>query len=260
MSNPPTVSIGETFKTNEGYIVRIIEYINNNEVLIEFNDERKYKRYAQLVSIRRGSVKNPYHPNVQGIGYLGDGDYTRAHKGTNSKTIEYQTWQGMLERCYDTKYLEKFPTYIGCSVCEEWLNFQNFAEWYTKHKFYSCGYQLDKDLLVSGNKIYSPSTCTLLPQELNSLLTTRELHKGLYPTGVTFNKKEKKFKSQLSVNGRRKCLGTFNTAEEASNKYLSERAKYLEEKVVLYKGKIEPKAIKALVTLAKVTRNKINLK
>lgn len=120
MSNPPTVSIGETFITNEGYVIRIIEYINNNEVLVEFNDERKYKRYAQLVSIRRGTVKNPYHPNVQGIGYLGSGDYTRAHVGTNNKTVEYQAWQSILERCYDNKYLEKSPTYIGCSVCEEW--------------------------------------------------------------------------------------------------------------------------------------------
>lgn len=33
----------------------------------------------------------------------------------------------MLQRCYDSKYHEKSPTYKNCEVHNEWLNYQNFA-------------------------------------------------------------------------------------------------------------------------------------
>ena len=35
----------------------------------------------------------------------------------------YSRWASMLERCYSKSLLEKYPSYIGCSVCEEWLIF-----------------------------------------------------------------------------------------------------------------------------------------
>lgn len=79
----------------------------------------------------------------------------------------------MFYRCYDKKYQEKQPTYIGCSVSTEFQNFQNFAEWYYKYK-YECNYplELDKDLLYEGNKIYSPSRCCLIPKEINTVINT----------------------------------------------------------------------------------------
>lgn len=106
---------------------------------------------------------------MYGIGYYGDGKYTARINGI--KTEEYIKWFSMFNRCYDEKYQKKQPTYIGCSVAEEFWNFQNFAEWYNKKK-YVCNYQLelDKDLLYEGNKIYSPSKCCLLPKEINNAI------------------------------------------------------------------------------------------
>lgn len=77
----------------------------------------------------------------------------------------------MFNRCYNEKYQEEQPTYVGCSVSEEFWNFQNFAKWYNQKK-YTCSYplELDKDLLYEGNKIYAPSKCCLLPKEINTTI------------------------------------------------------------------------------------------
>lgn len=44
---------------------------------------------------------------------------------------------------------------------------------------------IDKDILVKGNKIYSPETCYLVPQNVNCVLLKREADRGKYPIGVT---------------------------------------------------------------------------
>jgi hypothetical protein len=34
----------------------------------------------------------------------------------------YAVWRDMLTRCYNKKYLERNPSYIGTIVCSEWLS------------------------------------------------------------------------------------------------------------------------------------------
>lgn len=46
------------------------------------------------------------------------------------------------------------------------------------------GRALDKDFLVEGNKVYSPSTCVFLPSKLNTFIITRGNARGQYPLGV----------------------------------------------------------------------------
>lgn len=77
----------------------------------------------------------------------------------------------MLERCYSARYQERKPTYKGCSVCDEWLNYQNFAKWYDDNYYEIKGeiMCLDKDILVKGNKIYSPENCVFVPNYINVL-------------------------------------------------------------------------------------------
>lgn len=74
----------------------------------------------------------------------------------------------MLRRCYDKEFQLKNKSYQGCTVCEEWHNFQNFAEWFYQNYF--DGACLDKDLLCCGNKTYSPDKCCLITRSLNSFL------------------------------------------------------------------------------------------
>ena len=123
----------------------------------------------------------------------------------------------MLERCYDKKFQEKNPAYLGCTVCKEWLTFNNFKTW-VKAQYWQ-GMHLDKDIKVIGNKIYSPSTCLLVTHRINNLLTDNKSKRGGYPQGVSLNKASGKYEAQCRVDGKQNNLGCFITPEEASNVY-----------------------------------------
>lgn len=150
--------------------------------------------------------------------------------GTNSKgrykttgidgkiTKAYRTWKNMLRRAYCPKGHASRPTYIGCSVAKEWLEYQEFAEWFENHEYSNCGYHLDKDLLLPGNKIYAPGRCTFVPRELNNLLLDSGAARGQYKQGVCLDKAANKFKAQVWV-GKRKHLGLFDTEQEAYHAY-----------------------------------------
>lgn len=129
----------------------------------------------------------------------------------------YACWVRMLNRCYSPSYNHKHPTYIDCTVTIEWLRFSTFKLWMTKQDWK--GKQLDKDILVQGNKIYSPLRCTFIIQEINKLLNKRGSARGKHPRGVYFNKQHNKFHSIVRINGKTKHIGFFNTPEEAFDAY-----------------------------------------
>lgn len=85
-----------------------------------------------------------------------------------SKLKSYRYWVAMHNRCKNGRD-EVQPQYSGVTVCEEWKLFSNFDAWFDNN--YIEGYQLDKDLLVHGNKLYSPDTCVFIPGELNRAIT-----------------------------------------------------------------------------------------
>lgn len=173
---------GYTYKTNEGLDVQIIDYIDRHNVLIKFVERPDYQVWSTMQNIKNGQIKYPYLRTLYGIGYYGDGMYTA--RLNNVKTPQYVKWFSMFSRCYDDKYHEKQPKYIGCSVSEEFHNYQNFAQWYDK-RIYACKYklELDKDLIVEGNKIYSPSNCCFLPKEINNVLNYKR-HDKEYMTRI----------------------------------------------------------------------------
>ena len=119
---------------------------------------------------------------VFGVG-INDGKYPAK---VNGKTIkEYNLWCGLLERCYCPKLQKKRPTYIGCLVSENFKSYSYFYDWVQKQVGFSeKGFQLDKDLIFKGNKLYSEETCLFLPSQLNSLLTTCRAVRGSLPVGL----------------------------------------------------------------------------
>lgn len=125
----------------------------------------------------------------------------------------YQTWYNLLQRCYSEVYQKNKPTYIGCSVCEDWLTFSKFKAWMETQDWE--GKQLDKDILFPGNKVYSPETCVFVSREINNFLTEGKSSKGLYPIGVSFDRSSNKFRSQCTINAIPTHLGSFDTPEEA---------------------------------------------
>ena len=161
--------IGETYITNEGYEIQIIDYIDRSNVLIKFIKFPNYQVWSTMQNIRNGQIKNPYHKSVYNRGFYGVGRHKA--RNNNIKTEQYVKWFSMFDRCYNPKVHEKMPEYMDCEVSDEFCNFQNFAEWYDR-KIYTSNYklELDKDLLVRWNKIYSPSTCCFIPKEINNNL------------------------------------------------------------------------------------------
>lgn len=151
------------------------------------------------------------------------------------KTKEYETWRGILKRCHEQAYQEREPTYVGCSVCEEWHCYDTFYEWvisqdnYEKWKEGGRKWCIDKDISVKGNKIYSPNTCFLVPKNVNNLFTNRCLHRGELPIGVSYSEKLNKFlvycmnpfqeKSEKSLRKHATYVGTYNTVFDAFNAY-----------------------------------------
>lgn len=124
--------------------------------------------YTKIVSVSQiysGEIKDPYCPGRYGE-YFGEGEYTsRDRDGTS--TFEYKKWRWMLLRCYNEKELLKEPKYRPYTVCDEWLNFQNFSKWISNNKYKCERLELDKDLFFNGSFEYSPSTCCLIPRDIN---------------------------------------------------------------------------------------------
>lgn len=151
---------------------------------------------------------------VYGVG-INDADYVvRPTVNDNQVSCKiYNTWKGMLERCYDPKYLEKRPTYAGCSVDKEWHSFMNFRAWMLTQDFE--GKQLDKDLLYPGNKVYSKDTCVFISGAINSLMTERTASQGALPVGVTARGNRFIAQCQNPFTKTKKHIGIFNTPEEA---------------------------------------------
>lgn len=154
----------------------------------------------------------------------------------------YNRWKHMLQRCYSAQCQNKNPTYKGCSVCDEWLLFSNFKAWMETQDWE--GKQLDKDVLSTGNRIYSPNTCVFVSQEVNSFLIDCTKARGDYPLGVVWNKQVQKYQVYISVGGKAKYLGLFICPEEAH--LVWKMAKY-QQAVVLAGKQDDPRVAKALI-------------
>ena len=234
-----TSRVGEQHINNQGYRFEITEYRGcmNCDIMFENGYLVNNVEYSQIL---RKEIRNPYHKTKYNVGFLGEGRY-------NSKTHvrAYDKWSNMFMRSYDTKYIEKFPTYKGCTVDKNWHNFQVFAQWFEENlKSHMKDWDLDKDILVKGNKIYSPETCCLIPTRINKLFTSRKNNRGALPVGVS--KIGNKFKANLSKNGYRLHLGTYNTPKEAFLAYKTAKENYIKEVADEYKNKIDYEVYQAM--------------
>lgn len=165
---------------------------------------------------------------IYGVG-INDADYVTnpVINGKRRMCHFYRKWLSMLNRCYNEKYLTEKPTYKDCFVCDEWLIFSNFKAWMIKQDWE--GKELDKDLLVLGNKVYSPETCLFVSRDLNVLLTDRGASRGVLPIGVSFCKYSGKFRSRFRRYGKIEHLGYYNTPEQAHQTYIEAKEKHVHE-------------------------------
>lgn len=98
-------------------------------------------------------------------------------------------WKSVVARTNkDGTHRKSRPTYENCRNLFETYN--TFVDWCNMqygymHKEDSGRYwSLDKDLLVPGNKDYSPETCLFMPNKVNSIFSGKKKDNGL-PLGVS---------------------------------------------------------------------------
>jgi hypothetical protein len=191
--------------------MKVVEYENCANIVVEFQDEHKYRTPATYNNFKRGTLKNPYDRALYGVGYLGEGKYTCHENGV--LTNHYVAWASILCRCYYEKNRHLNSSYEGCGTIKEWHNLQYFSEWYYDN-IYDVGngerMHVDKDILFNGNKLYSPDTCIIVPQKINILFHTKEKKRDPdLPNAIH----RCKTGYQSFYNG--KSLGVFNSVESA---------------------------------------------
>lgn len=240
--------LGKEFETNNFGRCFVIDYSGTNNVAVAFYQPFCIVKCSML-NLKRGRVSNPMKQTVYGKGYLGVGKYS-----PSSETRVYKLWKNMLERVYCSNVRYARMSYEGVEVCEEWCNFQNFAEWCETQKFLNAkdvkgkSYQLDKDILVKGSKVYSPKTCCFVPPEINSLFIKQQNTRGEFPIGVWFDRRSGKYQACVSKNGETVCLGLFETPKKAFEHYKKVKESHIKEVAEIWKDRIDGKVYKALLT------------
>ena len=240
--------LGEERYNYYGTLMRIVEYNNSSDITVEFQDEYKVKiKNREYKEFLKGGIKNPYDKEVCNVGYIGIGKYKSRIDG--KKTNAYKEWVHLLRRCYDPYCLNKRQTYIDVFVCDEWLCFQNFAEWFYNNYYEIEGQRmhLDKDILIKGNKIYSPETCIFVPQRINTLFNRQGNHRGSYPIGVYFHKNCLYVQCNIYRKGQ-KYLGDFplNRPFQAFTVYKNFKENYIKQVADEYKDLIPKELYEAL--------------
>ena len=243
---------GEERLNNFGSRMGIVGYRNAHDIDVYFPQYNWTTKNVEYKNFKKGKIKCPYERRVYGIGYLGEGKYNAYENGKATKC--YDTWRSMMQRCYDPKLHEKFPTYINCEVCEEWHNYTNFGKWFNENYYEVVGEKmgLDKDILNKGNKIYSPENCLFVSNNINVLFVKHDKLRGDCPIGVHYNKRDKKFVAQCNIydyeenKSKIKYLGYYNTPEQAFKVYKEYKEKYIKEVADYYKDLIPVKLYDAL--------------
>ena len=210
---PEDMITGKSYRTKSCGFLNIVVYLGWKEVQVRFVGYNNTLT-VPAGNIRKGAVKNPMKPVVHGVGFFGIGTYSLV-----KDKKAYHTWNSMLVRCYDPKYLNTGNTYVDCYVCDEWLNFQNFAEWFYKSN-YKDKWQLDKDIINQGNKVYSPENCAFVDQETNNSVLSCNSRRGASMLGVSWCKMTKKFVARCNDYSKNTdVLGYFDVELDAHKVY-----------------------------------------
>ena len=163
-------------------------------------------------------------------------------KNIKKKKLSSTYWN-MRARCYSEDYQKRNPKYVGCTVCPEWMdNKQTFYDW-MKENYYTVDddqMDLDKDILVKGNKIYSPDTCIFVPHVINSYFENLT-RKPVYLSTIG------KYRMDIWIENRNISLGYFDSEEEAKMEFIKHKEAAILAKADMYKNKIPKELYDAMI-------------
>jgi len=171
--------------------------------------------------------------------------------GSTGYRKEYDSWRGILRRCYDPNHKSINPAYDGVTCNTHWFNFSYFLNDIKNmtgyDKYLIDDWCVDKDILFKGNREYSNDKCCLIPRAINSLFTNRRNFRGQYPVGVTWIERDNKFISQLSIGGKQKILGYFNSPIDAFEVYKYHKECEIKRIAEIFKSDLDEKVYLAMI-------------
>lgn len=223
--------VGQVYPTTKGGDVTVKRIgRDSHDIIVQFNDKRKYRKVVHLRSLIKGHIRNPYTPNTFGVGYLGVGPYMT--RKDSEEGVAYATWYAIMKKCYGPN-----PTH---TVDECWHKYQNFARWHNKQiKPTESKYFININLIHHKNKHYSARTAFLLPLETMKRFSPPAITGSVYPAGVS---KQRVTSSRVKASIGKVHLGTYNTADEAHMAYQREIEKRLYKTADKFKDELEPRA------------------
>ncbi len=184
---------------------------------------------------------------LYGVG-VDDTDYQKSKRDPSGKAVVlcqiYRKWQNMLCRCYNQAYRDKHPSYIGTSVCEEWLTFSRFKQWAELQAW--SGNELDKDLLDPLCGEYNKDSCCFISGRLNKFIVQRKPSSYGMPTGVRYDERYGNYVANCNnpFLNKKEHLGVFNSPYDA---HLAWKARKLEFAIELGKLESDERALPALI-------------
>ena len=120
--------VGEKAISLSGHTGEIVVYRNADDIDVLI-DGKYVRQHIQYGNFKRGRFGSHMQPRICCVGFIGEGIYTSKNPD-GSHTDAYRKWHDMLGRVYRKTEWNKRPLYQVVTVCDEWLNFQNFAKWY----------------------------------------------------------------------------------------------------------------------------------
>jgi hypothetical protein len=260
MRKSMSIKVGDVMRSSSCNNFTVISVDNSNSILVQFNDDFKYECRASTSTLKNGHVKNPYFGRLFGVGYLGVGKY-QSRLGPASEgyanTQEYMSWVNMLSRCYydkSTNRIKGYSSYDDTTVDKSWHNFQTFAEWFCEEKkrvmsiMPLINYALDKDILSTNARVYSSSTCCLIPTEINiavKSLSTRFKDDKLCTLNLN---KNKRYSIKFKIGRKSIIIENADTAKECMEFYLKYKEGYVHDLANKYKSVLTPNVYATLMS------------
>lgn len=127
------------------------------------------------------------------------------------ETRQYQIWSGMKSRCHN----ENSDVYLsygarGISYDDKWETFGGF--WEDMEEGYSDDLTLDR---IDPNGDYNKENCRWVDKFLQAINKNTSINNTSGTTGVSWVEANQNWRVRISVEGKRLCLGSFESYEEA---------------------------------------------
>ena len=245
----------EYMQQKYGYLGELIVVKNNgkNKTCIKMickNCASEFFREAcswnkDKVFCSRKCIGNYHKTNATPIeDYISDSDGIMKPR---IKCKSFRQWNDMIIRATNEDFKNRSHTYKDCSISENFKDFNYFHNWCLQQTGYNKnGYELDKDILIKGNKEYSENHCCFVPKEINMQFVKSNTIRGDCPIGVTRVKSTGRYITQI----KRKRLGKYysisGTIEEAFLKYKKVKEDYIKYLADIYKDGLDEKVYNAL--------------